>query len=353
MNYRSTISILFMACSLNSAQEQYISPEDVKVEWKNHTSFQRQELVNFATFLYNEGFYERALLSYFQYLYRYPKDKLEMAAYFQIGKCYENMRNWDLAKNYYNRIIDASPSGSVNAKAAQYQLHYIALATEDYIAVIDSTEGTKDPYELIFRAYAHFETLEWTESQQAFKAAEALFDYDHYSKQIRPFYKAIKTAENAPLKEKTPALLSSLAPGGGFIYLNQKENAMGAMGTSILLYAAMLTSTTITQKGGLQIVGNRQKMVPMTGDIILDNGVFQSSPGYPLPNSLSLDSKSGAALVPPALIALGLYAGSMWKSVHDIDESNRKLVQRYAGRVTAKLPIERFMDYETPDFIIK
>ena len=104
-----------MACSLNSAQEQYISPEDVKVEWKNHTSFQRQELVNFATFLYNEGFYERALLSYFQYLYRYPKDKLEMAAYFQIGKCYENMRNWDLAKNYYNRIIDASPSGSVNA----------------------------------------------------------------------------------------------------------------------------------------------------------------------------------------------------------------------------------------------
>ena len=87
--------------------------------------------------------------------------------------------------------------------------------------------------------------------------------------------------------------------------------------------------------------------------IISDNGVFQSSPGYPLPNSLLLDSKSGSALVPPALIALGLYAGSMWKSVHDIDKSNRKLVQRYAGRVTAKLPIERFMDYETPDFIIK
>ena len=115
----------------------------------------------------------------------------------------------------------------------------------------------------------------------------------------------------------------------------------------------MLTSTTITQKGGLPIVGNRQKMVPMAGDIISDNGVFQSSPGYPLPNSLLLDSKSGSALVPPALIALGLYAGSMWKSVHDIDKSNRKLVQRSAGRVTAKLPIERFMDYETPDFIIK
>ena len=213
INDRSTISILFMSCSLNSAQEQYISPEDVKVEWKDHTSFQRQELVNFATFLYNEGFYERALLSYFQYLYRYPKDKLEMAAYFQIGKCYENMRNWDLAKNYYNRIIDASLSGSVNAKAAQYQLHYIALANEDYIAVLDSTEETKDPYELVFRAYAHFETLEWTEAQQAFKAAEALFDYDHYSKQIQPFYSSFfRSSSNGIPNEFRMALAASSIP---------------------------------------------------------------------------------------------------------------------------------------------
>jgi len=58
-------------------------------------------------------------------------------------------------------------------------------------------------------------------------------------------------------------------------------------------------------------------------------------------------------LIPPALIALGLYAGSMWKAVHDIDGSNRMLVKRFAGRVTSKLPIESFMDYNTPDFIIK
>ena len=46
-------------------------PEDIKNEWRNYTSFQKQELVNFATFLYDEGFYERALLTYFQYLYKY------------------------------------------------------------------------------------------------------------------------------------------------------------------------------------------------------------------------------------------------------------------------------------------
>ncbi len=353
VNLRITITLLYIVCCLGNAQERYFSPEDVKAEWQNHTSFQRQELVNFATFLYDEGFYERALLSYFQYLYRYPQDDLEMATYFQIAKCYENMENWDLATNYYNRIIDNSPKASVPNRAARYQLHYIALANERYTAVIDSTLGTKDPYELIFRAYAHFESLEWEEARQAFKAAEARFNHSHYSKQIRPWYKAIKTAENAPLKEKTPALLSSLAPGGGFIYLKQTENAVGAMGTSILIYTAMLTSASIMQKGGLPLVVNRQKLVPMAGDIVSKSGIFHSSSGYPIPSNLNLETKRSVAWVPPVLIAIGLYAGSMWKSVYDLDASNRKLVQRYAGRVTSKLSIQRFMDYETPDFVIK
>ena len=224
---------------------------------------------------------------------------------------------------------------------------------EEYEAIIDSTDSTDDPYELIFRAYAHFESLEFGEAQQAFQAAEALFDHNHYTRQIRPWYKAIDTARNAPLKEKTPALLSSLAPGGGFVYLKQTENAVGSIGASLLLYAAMFSMPTIAQKGGLSIAGNRQNIVPLSGDIVIKDGNFHSSQGYQIPSNLLLESKRGAAFIPPALIAIGLYAGSMWKAVHDIDESNRRLVQRYAGRVTTKLPIERFMDYGTPDFVIK
>ena len=57
--------IIFLFLGFLSAQQRYLSPDDVKVEWQNYTSFQRQELVNFATFLYDEEFYERALLVYF------------------------------------------------------------------------------------------------------------------------------------------------------------------------------------------------------------------------------------------------------------------------------------------------
>lgn len=347
------MALFFMIPNCTWAQKQYISPDDIKSEWKNHTSFQRQELVNFANFLYDEGFYERALISYFQYLYRYPKDELEMATYFQIGKCYELLESWDLAKNYYKRIIDENPSKSVSKNAAQYQLLYISLVNKKYEKVIDSTINSKDPYELIFRAYAHFELLEWTESKQAFKTAEVLFNHSHYSKQIRPWYKAIQAAQNAPLKERKSALLASIAPGGGFVYLKQTENAIGAISASLLLYAAMFSIPAISQKGGLRISENRQNVVPMSGDLVTKNSEFHSAVGYQMPYELTLKTSRRTALIPPALIALGLYAGSMWKAALDIDMSNRRLVKRYAGRVTTKLPIERFMDFNKPDFIIK
>ena len=345
--------IIFLSLGFLSAQQRYLSPDDVKVEWQNYTSFQRQELVNFATFLYDEEFYERALLVYFQFLYKYPGDELEMAAYFKIGKCYEMMENWDLAKNYYNRIIEKSPEGSVASNAANYQLHFISLEIEEYNKVIEKTSETTDPYNLIFRGYAHFEMLEWEESKMSFRAAQASFDHDYYSKQIKSWYNAIKTAENAPLKSKTPALLSSLFPGGGFLYLKQNENAIGTMGASFLISAAMVSSSMISQKNTLSIKDNKQMVVPMSGGILSKDDSFHSSSGYLLPGNLKLSSDKGSILVPPAVLFLGLYFGSIWKSFYDIDEANQKLVRRFTGRVTKKLSISKFMDYEMPEFIIK
>ena len=35
------------------SQQQYLDVEDIKEEWKDFTSFQRQELVSYTNFLYN------------------------------------------------------------------------------------------------------------------------------------------------------------------------------------------------------------------------------------------------------------------------------------------------------------
>ena len=66
-----------------------------------------------------------------------------------------------------------------------------------------------------------------------------------------------------------------------------------------------------------------------------------------------MSTSNRSAIIPPTILALGIYFGSIWKSAHDIDESNRKLVRRFTGRVTKKLDVETFMDYPIPDFILK
>ena len=178
------LSLLFIVIFLPSylfSQQQYLDVDDIKKEWKDFTSFQRQELINYTMFLYNEGFYERALLGYFQYLYKYPQDELESAAYYQIGKCYEKMENWDLAKNYYNRLINSSDVKSSDSNAAKYQILYINFKNRMFDEILLQTDQTKDPYQLIFRAYAHFEKLEWEDSKKAFQSAESIFDHGHYS----------------------------------------------------------------------------------------------------------------------------------------------------------------------------
>jgi hypothetical protein len=134
--YLKYFLVLFLALNSLSAQQKYLDVQDIKEEWKDFTSFQRQELVAYNTFLYSEGFYERALLGYFQYLYKYPKDDLEIAAYYQIAKCYEKLENWDLAKNYYMRIIDETSPGGLNSNAAKKQIHYIDLINERYDSII-------------------------------------------------------------------------------------------------------------------------------------------------------------------------------------------------------------------------
>ena len=335
------------------SQQQYLDVDDIKEEWKDFTSFQRQELISYSTFLFNEGFYERALLGYFQYLYKYPKDELENATYYQIGKCYEKLENWDLAINYYNRILNSSDPKSTDSKAAKNQILYIELKNGLFDEVLLKTDKSKDPYELIFRAYAHFEKLEWENSQKAFQAAESIFDHGHYSKLIKPWYKAIRTGENAPLKKKTPALLSSLFPGGGFVYLDQKKNALGLITSTVFLYSAMLTSSTKQNDGNIYLAGNRQSNIPLNSGFGLENENPSVSKNYFLPKSMSTKQKNSIVIATPVLLALGLQFASGWKSVKDIDEANKKLVMRFTGRVTNKLKIERFMDYPFPEFVVK
>lgn len=347
--------VIFICLLVTPLQSQgtYHSVDDVKEEWQDYTHFQKQELVSFSNFLMSNGFYERALLGFFQYLYKYPGDSLEYAAYYQIAKSYEILDKPDLALSYYQRIITNAEPLTTAARAAGYQQIYLTLKSGDYDSVIDLTAGTEDPYELVYRGYAHFQKLEWRAARQAFKAAEAGFDHVHYSKLIRPWYKAIDMATNAPLKKRLPALAASLIPGGGHAYLKQYENAIGAAVSSIFFYTVILTNPVVKQSGSLTVQSDLHQSFPLASGLQPNGSGFIYSGKQKIPGSIQLKSKRGNLLLPPLLLAGGLYFGSMWKTIQDIDDANTHLVERFAGRIVDRLPVEQFMDYPEPEFSLK
>ena len=345
--------ILFILPVQIFSQQKYLSKEDIKNEWSEYTSFQKSELINHSNLLFNEGKYEDALLNYFQFVYLYPNDQLINAAYFKIAKCYEKLKSWDLSINYYQKIISSSESGSVHYLSSNYQRLYSLFKIGQFENIIKSPNVSNDPYILVFKAYAFFLMLDFESAMLTFKSAEAAFDHSYYSDIIKPFYKAIEIVENAPTKEKALAFVTSLVPGGGFLYLDQKESAIGSIVTLSLIFSVLANSNNISQKGNIPFSTNIQEMIPLSNDLSYNKLSFDDSKGYNLPTNVKLEEKYTSVLIPPLVVAGLIYFGSMWKSVIKLEESNNSLLQRYANRVIVKLPLENFMDYETPHFIIK
>ena len=350
---KKSIFILLIFLVQIFSQQKYLSKDDIKKEWSEYTSFQKSELINHSNLLFDNGKYEDALLNYFQFVYLYPNDQLINAAYFKIAKCYEMLKSWDLSINYYQKIISSSDSSSVHYLSSNYQRLYSLFKIGQFQDIINSPNEDNDPYILVFKAYAFFSMLDFNSAMLTFKSAEAAFDHRYYSNIIEPFYKAIETVENAPTKDKSLALVTSLFPGGGFLYLDQKESAIGSIVTSSLIFSVLANSNNISQKGNIPFSTNFQEMIPLSNDLSSRKISFDNSKGYNLPIDVMLEEKYTSVLIPPLVIAGLIYFGSMWKSVIKLEESNNSLLQRYTKRVIIKLPLENFMDYEIPHFEIK
>ena len=69
-------TVFIVAFNFLFAQKSSTTIKEIECQWKVYTSFQKEELLNFSDFLFDEGYYERAMLAYFRYAFRYPEDPL-------------------------------------------------------------------------------------------------------------------------------------------------------------------------------------------------------------------------------------------------------------------------------------
>ncbi len=334
------IAILF-------GQPSYLSEYEIQKEWKDYAQFQRHELLSFCDFLFENGYYDRAQLSLFRYLYKYPDDQLEPILYYYIARSYEELQKYDLAIEYYSRLTQSGDSTTIAFQNAKYRTTYLHLIQNNMKKVYEETEGKEDPYSLIFRGYALLSELKWSEAKQTLLAAEERFDHAFYSEMIAPLLSSIKTAQTMPKKNRTLAMVASVIPGAGQSYLRNWREVAGTMGTAILLYAFTANNNTVA--------GSFTYQDALSNTVAYSNSVRTTSSDWSIPlrrripmtlGSSSMDSR---ILVPPVFIGIGLYVGSIIKTMDDIDLVNRQSVIKFIVAEMLKHPASRFLDLHEPE----
>ena len=341
--------LVLLAISGLFGQEQYRSIEQVQAEWNDHTSFQRDELLSFCDFLFEEKLFERCLLTCFQFLYRFPDDPMRPVLLYTIGRSYEEMENYSLAQRYYRRIMDTEPEHSVTFRAAEYRDIYSDLMKGQTKGVMTKTEGSDDPYFLTFRGYSYLRELKWEEARTIFILAEEKFDHRHYSKLMVPLYQAIENVETIPQHDRAMvALTGTIFPGGGQFMLKEWKKGQGVLVTALVLSSIIAMGQINEIEGSAYVANSPGLLIPYYRDIT-ESGPsnFILSKGR-LTKPVSPKTSVLQYTLPPIVLGLGVYMSSVWRSFIDIKDKNRALIEFYVLESIDSIEPDRFLDFDEP-----
>jgi len=295
-------SILFFIIFHSTyAQNSHRSTDQIEQDWKNYTSFQKNELLNFCDFLFDEGYYERTVLSCFRYIFLYPDDELIPLVYYRISRSYEESGISDLAIEYYQQVQSEVGSGSSEYRSALYRITHLHLQNGNYGKVHDIASGTNDPYLIVFDGYANISELNWVEAKESFLAARKRFRSDRYDRTLRRLIRACDGVSSISKRSGFYTGLFGIFPGGGRIYQQDWAAATGVLVSSIGL--------------GIQLIGGSSS--------VISSGI-------------------------PVIALAAIYGGSVLGSVRDVEYANQQLQKRYARGVKAKLGSRNFLDFPEP-----
>lgn len=323
-------------------QEQYYSKDDIRRDWADYSSYQRDELITFCNFLFEKNHYDRALLNYFQFLYRFPGDELESTIYYQIGRCYEKTHNPKLAIVYYQRVLDYGDSASIVFKAANYHKMYLHLIEDENRIVLDRTHLTDDPYLLVFRGYAFIRELDWKSAQLTFLSAEERFGQEYYSNLLNPLFEYIESVPDIPQKDERTSLLASIFPGGGEGYLRKWSSGIGVLSSMIIL-TGFLPSSSSPNSNLLSFKNSVLDYIPTNS----------SSNSKIIPQRIRIKSNDLKVLIPSVVLCGGIYFGSSWKTAQNTKKYNQVMMNEYSRSIIKEIPVSTFLDFDEPKIMIK
>ncbi len=336
-------------------QSKYSSVFDIKDEWSNYTNFQRDEMVSFCDFLYKEKHFERFLLTAFQFLYRFPDDSLKTTMLYNIARSYEEIKNYDLANRYYERIINSEEENSAAYKASKIRSVYIHFLNDEIKKVYSLTSNADNPYLMVLRGYAFLKELKWEDARTTFIAADSRFNHSHYSELIAPIFQSIQNVQEVKTYNKYLVSIGGLfMPGGGQFILKDINNGQGIFATAGFFLLATRWSKTDALSGSNRYLNHQSLSVPVFQDFEANSSDKIELRGKDnLPVDINHNSSYFNYVIPPIFLGLGVYLGGFWKSYLDTKKTNKSLFLNYIDhQINVNSPLD-FFDFPEPKIIIK
>jgi tetratricopeptide (TPR) repeat protein len=189
----------------------------------NYKPYSLMGMLNFATSLYKEGDYYRAITEYKRVLFFYPTYAKKSEVLFMIGKSYFR------GKKYEQAITYLSSSHSVNNKKISFERDILLMLsyyhTKNYALVIDEITDIKKKYTVSYEFLDVIAGVSYA-SLGDFGMAKKIFDdlyvdtKDNDKKEFfKEFSKLLDKANSYSYKSPLfSGILSAIFPGLGYIY---------------------------------------------------------------------------------------------------------------------------------------
>ena len=350
--YYKQIIILFLLGQSFAQKDIYRNVEAIEKEWKGYTSYQKEEALSFCDFLFKQGYYDRCLINAFQALYKFSDDDIVSVLNYYIGRCYEEMMNYELANIYYQKVIKKEPEDSQSYKASFYRSVYVKLMMDDVDDVLKITDSSKtDPYLLTFRGYSYLKKKKWDEARTSLISAQYNFSHPHYDKLITPLFQIIEEVYTVPKHNRYLVfMMSSLFPGAGQFMLGNKTQGQGILSSVGLMMLISSWTTVQSLLGSSRAVDEISLLVPKFKNYNTNKSLTKKNM---IPDNIYTASSSAKYLIPPMLIGSSIFIASAYKSFNDTKIKNEELINIYIKKRIESNSPNRFLDFSEPQLINK
>lgn len=223
-------------------------------DWSYFAERLRNEFLALGEKKYRRREYKAAVMDYFNFIYHFPEDELIPLVHYRIGRAYELMEAFELAREQYTWVQDHPDADPRVKVVCLRQLGRMDYELGHYEEVLSLPE-LDDPYLWVLKGFAALTVENWSQSGSLIQRARHF--YPARAQELLDSLMAdIEGLGDLEYYAGWKGRLFSLLPGGGLIYVDSRGDGLGhVLGVGSLAAAAALTGNWTRYVLGVGAVG--------------------------------------------------------------------------------------------------